>query len=162
MIIEGIGAWVKVSKPVPNYGKTGEEWTLDLGLEPDAVKELTEAGLAHKIKPAVRPSDGKEHATNLPYIKFSVPTKDSKGEALRAPQVVDKFGKEWNPDDMIGNGSVLRVRFDIREGTDFGGWRKPALKAVQVWDYVPVEPQEDFDYVEGAPIEEEVWDTGEG
>lgn len=163
MKIQGTGAWVKILKPVANYAKTGEEWTMDLGLEDDAIKELTDAGLAHKIKPAVNPETGKEHATNLPYIKFSVPTKTVKGDAIRAPKVVDKYGKAWDPNDMIGNGSTLNVIFNIREGSDYGGWRKPDLKSVQVWDYVPVEPADEFDYVEGEPIEEEeAWDESEG
>lgn len=160
MIIEGQGYWVKILTPVPDYSKTKEEYTLDLALDEAAVQALTEAGLAHKIKPAVRESDGKEHAGGKPYIKFTVPTKSLKGELLTPPIVKDKFGGDWPKDDMIGNGSILRVRFDIREGTDFGGWRKPAMKAVQVWDHVPVEPAEDFDYAEAQPMgDEEAWEN---
>lgn len=160
MIIEGQGNWIKVLKPVANYAKTGEEYTLDLSLDDEAIEALKKEGLEHKIKPAVRAKDGKEHVGGKPYIKFTVPTKNMKGEFLTAPDVVDRFGKEWSKDDLIGNGSVIRVMFDIRSGDDFGGWRKPAMKKVQVWDHVPVEPSEEFDYAEGAPMgEEEAWET---
>jgi hypothetical protein len=157
MIIQGYAAWAKVLKLVANYGKDGQEWSIDVGLEPETVEQLNEAGLGHKVKPAIREKDGKEHTTKLPYIKFVTSEFNYKGEPNRAPTVVNRYGEPWDMDRAIGNGSTVNVMFDIGEGKEYGGWRKPFLRQVQVWDYVPAEPTEEFDYAEPEPITEESW-----
>jgi len=138
MIIKGKAMWAKVLAPVPNYAKDGFEYTLDLTLEPSVVAELEEAGLGEKVK------TGKYDA---PHIKFQLPTKSRKGQPLSAPEVVDVYGTPWPETTLIGNGSTLNVRFDIRKG-EFNGkpWAKPGLRGVQVVDLVEVDSSGSFEY----------------
>jgi len=157
MIIKGIAQWAKILKPVDNYGATAKEYTMDLLIEPEVVDALKEEKLGNKIK--------EKEGYDLPYIKFVQPEKTRDGELLTPPRVKDRYGRDWDSEVLIGNGSVVNVRFDIREGVfNKTPWRKPALREVQVWEHVPVAPREDFEYDEGEPLAEpdnEVWDENE-
>ena len=157
MIITGKAYWAKILKPTQNYSKDGEEYTIDVTVTDKSRAALEEAGLGDKIRAAVNPNNGREHASGEDYIKISVPTTTRNGDPLRAPQVKDKFGNAWPDDVLVGNGSLVDVMFLAREWTM--GARsgvKPSLKGVRVVEHVAVEPSEDFEYAD-APSAEEVW-----
>lgn len=158
MIIKGEAFWAKVLKPVPMYNAAdGSEYVIDVTVDEETRKALTEAGLDHKIKPVIN-KKGKEHASGREYIKIDIPVASSKGTKLRAPKIRDKFGQDWDMDTLIGNGSKVGVMFDIRKGEVNGTpWRKPSLQEVIVIEHVPVEPAEQFDYEEAPVSNEEAW-----
>lgn len=152
MIIKGKAQWAKIFKPVPAYGGATNEYTMDLMVDDDAKEQLREADLGHKIK------SGKYE---MDYIRFKIPEFTSKGDALSPPTVKDRYGRAWDEDIMIGNGSEVHVRFDIRSGTMGGkAFTKPDLREVMVWDLVEVASRETFEYDTSSPLAEpskEVW-----
>jgi len=159
MIIESTIWWAKVLKAVPNYNKDGEEFTVDVTVTPAIREQLREAGIEHKIQPAVN-SRGRAHVSEGEYINITIPTMGGK-TALRPPQVKDRFGNDWPKDALIGNGSTAEIMFEVRSGVLRNGdaWAKPSLRAVKILDHVPVEPKEDFTYdVAPADVTQEAWD----
>jgi len=161
MIITGKVYWAKILQPVDNFSKDGQEYSLDISVDAGTRAALAEVGLEDKIRPAVNPKTGKEHASETDYIKISVPTESRNGTALRAPQIKDMYGNEWNKEKLIGNGSLVDVMFNPRKWTmGANSGVKPSLKGVRVVELVEVEPAEQFEYAD-APSAEEVWETGD-
>lgn len=126
-MVKGIGQWVKVTKPVPTYDKTKTEWTLDLLVDSDTKKYLAGLGLGSKIKINKNGED---------YIKFSKKTTKADGEPAKAVEVVGRDGKPW-AGGLIGNGSVLNIKFQVGEN-QMGGKRINHFD-VQVWEHVAYE-----------------------
>lgn len=140
-----------LGNPIPNYNKDGFEWTLDLGLDKEAVSELKSLGLASKIR------EGNEAHDGIPYITFRrSSTKKAgpkKGEANPPIRVVGPDGQSaWDTDTLIGNGSTIAVRFNVNETVTPQGKksRRADVLAVQVRElvaYVPKARAGEFDDV---------------
>ena len=154
--LQGKAFYTKVlGTPVPNYNKDGHEWSLDVGLDKDTVKQLKDWGLVSKIKPGNEKHDG------LPYITFrraAVKKSGPKaGEANQPIRVVSPDGKTlWDNEVRIGNGSTVNVKFALHEVV--GGPKKQKfvradILSLQVWEhmpYVPVDDNAEFDMNDAA------------
>lgn len=100
--------------PLPNFGKDGFEWKVDLKLDPKDIKVLKAAGVADRVKMKENYLDG------APYLTLKVKSErtDAKtGEKIPndPPAIVDKDGEDWNPKKLIGNGSVVDVKIVVRD-----------------------------------------------
>jgi hypothetical protein len=130
--------WAKITgNPVPNYSKDGLEWTFEFEPDEKGVAILKKHKLVERLK-------NKEDAKNPDKGKFLV----LKQKQLRMDgtendpiRIYDADDKEWNRSQLIGNGSLVDVKLDIR---DYGPGKKHGIypAAVRVTDLVAYESSE--------------------
>jgi hypothetical protein len=118
-----------LGEPVLNYTKDGREWKMDLIIDENTVKEAKKFGMGDRVK---RKED---YADGQPYLSFKQRELRKDGEPNRPIQVVDASGAPWAQNALIGNGSVVDVKFAIVEnpGMKDGVY----IRAVRVLDLVP-------------------------
>lgn len=142
--IQGLAYFAKLSKPVQNYQRDGEEWSIDVALTPDTVKELKALGLDSKIRPQNEKHD------NLPYITFRRATVKragpNAGQENSPIRVVSPDGKTpWDTSVLIGNGSVVNVKFAVHSNPAPKGKgvnTRADILSIQVWQHKPFVPGE--------------------
>lgn len=157
-VITGNAFWTKLSRPVENYNKDGQEWTLDVAIDDKTSKELKGYGLGSKVK-----NKGDERGDFITFKRSTVKRSGpKKGEDNKPITLVGPDGKTpWPSSTHIGNGSVVKVKFSLNETinprTKEKGMRADPL-AIQVYEhseYTPPERQE-FDGNPEAPLPNEV------
>lgn len=114
-----------------NYLKDGKEWSMDLQLSKEAVKDIKSYGIGSKIKTRDGYLDGQ------PYIRFTQKETNGQGEPNKPVEIIDILGNPWD-DRRIGNGSVVDVKFLVR---DYGAQKGVYIRKVRVLDHVPFEAQ---------------------
>lgn len=129
--------------PVLNYNKDGKEWTIDVQLDPSGVKQVKSLGLGSRIK-----NKDNDMGDYLHFKQSETITVAGEVKVMDPPKVVDSKGNTWDPEKKIGNGSVIDVKFEVK---DYGVGKQKGvyLKAVRVLKHVPYEPN-DF-----APLSED-------
>lgn len=163
--------WAKILEPVDTYAKDGQEYSFDLVLDEKSRKAYEQENFtgASRIKP-VKNKKGVEHTSGEEYVKFTRPTTTSRGEPIRAPEVVDTSRQPWPKDVLIGNGSTVAVIVNIREGDMPVTFKKADFTKIMVLDHVPYgEDFEEDDYADyassSAPStasdDESAWDEEE-
>lgn len=144
--------WCKTGKPEKKYASEETQWSVKLVVEPKISKAWVKKGFAQKEK--TMEVDGKEHR----MIQITKNTHRKDGKEVDPPLVVDKYGRELDP-DSVGNGSVVDVQYRIFEWDMAGrSGLKPILEAVRVVDHVEragTAQGSEFDYDE-MPEDEEV------
>lgn len=152
-MIQGKARYAKiVGKPVEGFdpGEKNKIWTFDLVIDEATVAKLTEEGVAHQIR--------EDKNTGDKYITFKRKAYKQDGEASKPIKIVDDQANDW-AGALIGNGSVLNVKYNVNEWT-FG--KKKGLRAdplsVQVWEHVPYEGGEAFPIADKRVNAAEVWD----
>ena len=140
MLINGKAFWAKiVGSPVPGFDKNDPkavEWSFDLSINKDVVKQLKADGLGAKIK-----NKGDERGD---YIRLKRKGIKNDGNPAKAIQIFDAHGEVWG-NELIGNGSELNVNVAIEDG-DYHGKKYRTMKpiSVQVWDHVKYVPKSPF------------------
>jgi len=157
MMIRGQAFYAKVlGSPVKGYNEGDLEWSIDVTVDEATRAKLAELGFSDfYIKPAVNPRTGKEHASGMDYIQFRRNAKRRDGTDAKPIAVVDRAGKPWPQDKLIGNGSVINVilgKKEVKQGRETRN--KPTLIRMQVWDYVPYEASGGSEYTD-FPIDED-------
>jgi len=134
-LIRGKGFYTKVlGKPQPAYDKTKNEWSFDLSLDAAGLAEAKRLGFMEKVK-----NKGDDRGQ---YVTFRRAEFKGDGEVKNQPfKVVDHHGKDWDPKKLIGNGSVLNVRYNVYPGRK---GNKPVALAIQIWEHIPYEGKNDF------------------
>ena len=134
---------LKIIGPAPKGygtepGNGDPEWSFDLVLTPETKKEyLSTKGDAFYIK--------KDNKTGEEFIRFVRKAQRKDGTDANPISVIDHRGDEWNPKELIGNGSVLNVSYALNAVKSKGTQRlKPYVLAVQVWDHQKYKPKSDF------------------
>jgi len=122
--------WAKVFDLVPNYNKDGLEWTFDLVLDGDGLKQVKQ----YKVLKTKEKGDDT-------VLSFKQKEERANGSKNNPITVTDAAGKPWPADTPLGNGTVADVKFEI---WDFGPGKFPGIypKAIRVLDHVPYERQE--------------------
>lgn len=135
--IRGKAFYAKIlGSPVPNFNRDGYEWLVDVSLDKKSEALMKSLGLGPKVKAANEKHD------NLPYITFRRnATKKMTGEKNNPIRVVGPDGKtEWDRSTLIGNGSVVNVKFAVHEVTG-GPQKKTFIRAdilsMQVFEHIP-------------------------
>lgn len=136
-----------VGKPVEGFdpGEKNKVWTTDV-----VIDEATEAKLVQEGAPASQfKTDDK---TGERYITLKRKAYKADGTAAKPIKIKDDQTRDWDQDfedrpanQLIGNGSVLNVMYNINEWT-FGkkkGMRVDPL-AIQVWEHVKYEGGSQF------------------
>ena len=136
-MIRGKAHWCKIlGAPVNGYKsklEKNKEWTFDLEVDENGQAQLREQGFGERLK------DKGDHVT----FKFKRKAYKADGTASKPIKVVDAQGNDWPEDKLIGNGSILNVKYNVRAWQDGEGVSADVL-AVQVWEYVPYEGGEQF------------------
>lgn len=140
--LRGKTSYAKIlGEPVLSYDKTQREWTMDLVIDKNTVKELKPLGISDRVKTKDEYNDGQ------PFLSFRQrelrPDPATGGTKPNDPiKVVQIDGKTpWPQDKLIGNGSTVDVRFEVR---DYGPGKKKGvyIRSVRVLDLVPFEREE--------------------
>ena len=135
-MIRGTARYAKiVGAPVEGFdgGEKSKEWTFDLVVDEETEEKLVGEGIA----PTKFKSDPKSGER---YINFKRKAYKADGTASKPFKIVDGRGVDWTPGVLIGNGSILNVKYNINEW-EFGkkkGKRADAI-AIQVFEHVPYE-----------------------
>lgn len=137
MILQGTSYWAKViGEPTFNKFENANEWTFDIAISDDAVVKLKEAGAGPYVK---EPKNGEDHG-GRPFLRFKRREINRDGTKAKPFRVVDKAGIEWDG-ALIGNGSVLNVKFNLQPvgmGVNKGAM-KPSALAIQVVEHAEYE-----------------------
>lgn len=140
--------------PVPNYNKDGLEWKIDVEfIDQNTAKEFKKLGIGDRVKNKENYLDGAD------YASFKAKYNEKRSDEGR-PNVVDRRGKPWPQDELIGNETVGDIRIAV---VDYGkGLKKGVyIRGIRVLDHVPYirdvfEPlEEDDEYY--SPSDDDDW-----
>lgn len=133
MILNGKALWSKIlGEPRENvFDKDNPLWSIDLVLTPETEKKVKDAKIAWKVKET---DEGEK------FIRFKLKKFKANGEENTPIEVIDNYGKPWNPKKLIGNGSDINVKVRTWEGQ--GNKVQTTLEAVQVVKLVSYNPED--------------------
>jgi hypothetical protein len=117
VFMTGTVQWAKVlGAPRYNKFKDANEWSFEFELGTDGIKALLENGLKDRIKGKGFDlgKDGK-HADREPFIQLRKPEKNNDGNANPPIRVYNGEDEEWDQNTLIGNGSLVDLKVDIRD-----------------------------------------------
>lgn len=136
--LRGKASYAKIiGEPMLNYNKDGREWKMDLQLlDKGSVKDVKSWGIGDRIKNKENYLDGN------PFMTFKQNEFRKDGVTPNQPiKVVDAAGNPWDEHKLIGNGSVVDVKFIVMDHGP-GKMHGVYIRAVRVLDHVPYEPKE--------------------
>lgn len=132
--IRGSAYWAKIlGDPVWNYGKDAKEWKIDVTLDAKAQKALKDAGVADRIK-----DKDDERGKFISLRQRELRADGAPNQPIR---VVDNENNPWSPSVLIGNGTPVDVKIEVR---DYGKGKKHGvyIRAVRVLELKPYTAQE--------------------
>lgn len=149
--IQGLASYAKIlGAAPPGYDNGPAEWTVDVLVNEDNKNlYLASGGDPFYIK---ADKEGRE------FIRFSRKAIKKDGGESKPIQVVGPDGQEWDHSVLIGNGSVLNIKYALNEIEHKRVKRlKPSVLGIQIWDFVKYVPKSDFPVrssnITEAPVE---------
>lgn len=142
VVLRGKTSFAKVlGAPVGNPFDDNKNWSIDLILTPETVKEVKALGIADRIKRKEDYLDGQPHMT----FRQAELRKD--GTPNKPIRVVNIKGEDWDQDKLIGNGSDVDLKFAV---ADFGKGKKKGvyIRSIRVLKLVPYGGAPEFDPVD--------------
>ncbi|MBU6231639.1 hypothetical protein KGP36_03130 [Patescibacteria group bacterium] len=140
VVIRGKTSFAKLlGEPVLNKFTNEREWTVDIEISEDTVRQFRQLGINDKVKSKPTYLDGR------PYVSFKQKefrTDNNTGERIanRPVEIVDINDKPWDG-SLLGNGTIVDVKFRVGGN----GPRKGAyLSKLRVLSHVPYEKKGDF------------------
>lgn len=138
LVIRGKASYAKVlGDPIPNYNKDGKEWKIDLILtDKGSIEEVKAAGIGDRIK-------RKESywAANEPHLSMKQTELRKDGTPNRPINIVDAKGNPWPQDKLIGNGSIIDLKFVVIDNGP-SKFKGVYPRSIRVLDLVPYEKEE--------------------
>lgn len=123
--------------PVPNYAGDGYEWRFDFipNDQKSAMAELRKLGVGDRLRTKEN-NDGTLRYDGRPFMSFRHRATKADGSPAQPLKVLDIMGNPWNPEQLLGNGTVADVKFII---VDNGKGRFAGVypRAIRVLDLVP-------------------------
>ena len=141
-VIRGKLNYAKVlGDPVGNPFDDNKNWTFDLILTPDGVKEAKALGIADRIKRR------EDYLEGQPFLSFRHAELRKDGTPNKPLSVVDIKGQAWNQETLIGNLSDADVKFAV---ADFGKGKKKGMypRSIRVLKLVPYGGKQEFDDID--------------
>lgn len=150
-MLQGVARWAKiVGEPVPAYTKGEFEWTTDIEIDEVTQEKLREDGAERYLK---------ERDDGTVFVKFQRKSVKKDGSPGKPFGIVDHAGQPWDT-RLIGNGSVLNVKYEYNEvGVGKEKRMKPSAIKFQVVKYVPYQGKDDFPVYDNDGKEE--WSSDE-
>jgi len=143
VVFRGKAMYAKIlGKPVSNPFDDNLNWTIDLVLTPETVKEAKALGIGNKIKEKEGYLDGQ------PYMTFKQASERRDGTKNDPIKVVDIKGAPWDQNVEIGNLSDIDLKFAVVDN----GKTKPKgvyPRSIRVLKLVP------FSRTEFDPVDED-------
>ena len=141
MVLRGTAMYAKVlGDPVLNYDKDGKEWKFDfIPKDPKTVaKELAEIGVGDRLRSKKIKSTGEDVYEGAKFMSFRQREYTREGKPNEPIEVVDIVNRPWDQDKLIGNGSIVDVRFAV---VDYGAGKKAGVypRRIRVLEHVPYE-----------------------
>lgn len=136
-VIRGVAHWAKIlGAPRKNNFDDGREWTIDVTPDKEGRTLLRKLGIADRLR---EPKEGDSREES--YISFRHRELMADGSPAEPIRVVDAAGDAWDDSRLIGNGSVVDVKFKVK---DYGKGKKKGvyIRAVRVLELVPYASQE--------------------
>jgi len=129
----GKANWARVvGKPSKAYNPGENEWSIDLVLDEASLSEAHKLGMGSRVKKGVFKFTRSE-------LKKAGP---KKGEANKPITILKSDGTAWDQETLIGNGSDVKVKFNMYMPKPFGNKQFPpkaAILEVTVINLVPYE-----------------------
>lgn len=138
--IRGTAYWAKIlGEPRKNNFDDYREWTIDVSPDEDGLKLFKSLGIMDRLKD---PRDGETRGRFITLKQRELRADGRRNDPIK---VVNAAGEPWPEDILIGNGSTIDVKFNVK---DYGkGKRKGVyIQAIRVLELVP------FERVEFAPL----------
>lgn len=147
-VIRGPIHWPKVlGDPVDNYDKNGREWTFDVALSPDGVKQMK--SIKVQGRPVKNIKDKDDDRGEFVQFKQKFREAEEYERYGKKPRTVDEQrikvmgpdGTPWDQNVKIGNGSIADVKFEV---VDYGKGKYAGVypRAIRILKHVPYEAQE--------------------
>lgn len=138
-LVQGLARYAKIlGVAPPGYDNGPEEWTFDLVLDEDGEKSYLASGASDFYLKTNKD-------TGERYVRFSRKAVKRDGTAGKPFSVVGPDGAEWDQTKLIGNNSVLNVKYSCNEIEHKKAKRlKPSCIAIQVWEHVKYEGKSGF------------------
>jgi hypothetical protein len=136
VVLRGKVNYAKVlGAPVGNKFDDTKNWSMDLILDNNAVKEVKALGIGDKVKSKDNYLDGQS------FLSFKQSEFKRDGTPNKPIDVKDIVGNPWPQDKLIGNGTDVDVKFVVM---DYGVGKKKGvyIRSVRVLSLVPYERQE--------------------
>lgn len=137
VVLRGAASFAKIlGDPVLNYNKDGKEWKMDLQLtDKGALKELKALGISDKVK------QKETYLNGDPHLTFKQSEFRKNGKPNFPIRVVDITGAAWPQEKLIGNGSIVDVKFVVMDhgvGKNKGMYIR-SVRVVKLETYAPQE-----------------------
>lgn len=146
-VIRGEAHWAKVlGDPVDNYDKNGREWTINVALDKDGVKQMKAIKVNGKPVKNIKDKDDDRGEFVEFKQKYRGPEDHRLGQKVRTVEeqrikVIDAAGRDWDQNVKIGNKSVIDLKFEV---VDYGPGKYAGVypRAIRVLKHIPYESQE--------------------
>lgn len=129
--LSGKANWAKVvGAPGKAYNEGEKEWSIDLVLDEASVAEAHKLGMGQRIK------NGAMKFTRSEFKKGG----PDKGKANKPITILNADGSAWDGTTLIGNGSDVKVKFNVYQPGPYKGKPSPpkgAILEVTVVNLVP-------------------------
>ena len=128
--------------PVLNYNKDGQEWKFDFipNDEASAAKELKGLGVGDRLR-ALDDSEGNPRYDGQKYMVFKQNATRKDGSANKPITVVDITGKPWPPEVLLGNDTVVDLKFVVIDNGK-GKFHGVYPRSLRVLELVPFSKSE--------------------
>lgn len=162
VVLRGKTMYCKVlGDPILDYDKTGKEYKFDfIPNDPKATaKELASYGIGDRLRSKTVKSTGEDLYEGQKFMSFRQREYTKAGKLNERIEVVDALGKPWPQDKLIGNGSVIDVKFAV---VDYGDKKAGVYpRKIRILDHIPYEDKgfaplsEDDEYFRAAVAAQE-------
>jgi hypothetical protein len=123
--------------PVPNYAKDGKEWKFDFIPNDDvaAAKELKALGVGDRLR-SLEDGNGNPRYDGRKYMSFKQKAERADGSPNKPIQVLDIKGRAWPEDVLIGNETVVDLKFVVIDNGK-GRFNGMYPRSIRILDLVP-------------------------
>jgi hypothetical protein len=149
LIYRGRVHWAKVlGDPVPNFDKNGMEWTFDFVPDDEkvAMADFKKLGVEDRIRTKKNKKTKEFMYDGKQFISFKQKELKANGDRNEPIRVVDAAGNTWHRDKLIGNETLVDVKFVV---VDNGPRKYKGIypRALRILEHVAFE-QTDFDSID--------------
>lgn len=153
VILRGKLQYARVlGEPVLNYNKDGKEWKFDfIPLDQkEAAKRLKELGVRDRLR-SLKNKDDEPRYDGVEYMSFKQKATKADGSDNTPINVVDASGNGWDQDKLIGNDTVVDLKFVVIDNgpSRFKGVYPRSIRVLKLEEYTrsefdPLDEDDEF------------------